>query len=185
MASYDAEIAELEAAYNSLRVAKATIRAEVRSKYRKIMDNEIEARQREVDQFFADRLADVKSRSDIPIREIQDNVFRTRTWSTWTYFRDLAGMETERERVRNAAPGRSLGFDWSPDRKTLIVSRNSRNEEIEPVTYDVSNPSKIAGGLWMGQLDEDNERKDLAAQAADGGFWDMVSAEIAERLELE
>src|SRR5690606_19135199 len=84
------------------------IRAEVKEKYRAIMAEEIRERQMENDVRFAKRLERVKEAAGLTLRDIQDGVLRTRTWSTWEYWRDLAGI----------APGRvSAGLAKDAERE--------------------------------------------------------------------
>lgn len=92
----DVEIQELKDAYSARKVAKATIRAEVREKYRAVMAEEIESRQMENDVRFAKRMLRAKESLGLTIRDLQDEVLKTRTWSVWEYWRDLMGIEPER-----------------------------------------------------------------------------------------
>lgn len=187
MPDYTSEIAELSAAYQANRVANATISHEVRNKYRAIIAAEIDERKRETDKKFADHLAAVKSRANLPVGIIQDHVLHTKAWSRWVYWRDLAGLAPEKVSVglaREAALRENATFLWSEDYGTLTVKKNSRGQEIEPVIYTMAGLSKSGATWWPTAEDEDH---DLAVRRDDEqfAFGKMVSAEIQRQIDAE
>jgi len=93
---YTAAIAELSAAYQANRVANASIAAEVKAKYKAMMDAEIRDRRYSADKEFADHMAAVKDKTDMPLTVIQEYVLHTKAWNRWVYWRDLAGIPAER-----------------------------------------------------------------------------------------
>lgn len=125
MVDKSAEIQELAEAYRANRVAKTSIRAEVKEKYRAVIAEEIRERQMENDVRFANRLARVKEAAGLTLRDIQDGVLRTRTWSTWEYWRDLAGLAPERVSASLAKDAeREARKPYRVENGRVIVTRN-------------------------------------------------------------
>ena len=125
MVDKSAEIQELAEAYRANRVAKTAIRAEVKEKYRAIIAEEIRERQMENDVRFAKRLERVKEAAGLTLRDIQDGVLRTRTWSTWEYWRDLAGIAPERVSAGLAKDAeREARKPYRVEDGKIIVTRN-------------------------------------------------------------
>lgn len=153
MAEFDAEIAELEAAYRANRVANASIATEVRSKYRSIIADEIRRRKQEVDLDFAHHLARVKARSDMPLRVIQDHILHTKSWDRWLYWRDLADIEPERVSASAAREAREkaeerekITFDWRDG--VLYVLKNPQTGVALP--HDLAIPYVTDSGAYLG-----------------------------------
>lgn len=136
MVDKSAEIQELAEAYRANRVAKTSIRAEVKEKYRAVIAEEIRERQLENDVRFANRLARVKEAAGLTLRDIQDGVLRTRTWSTWEYWRDLAGLAPERVSASLAKDAeREARKPYRVENGRVIVTRNeSGSIEEFPLT---------------------------------------------------
>lgn len=144
MTDYTSEIIELDAAYQANRVARAAVTAEVKSKYRTIIKNEIEQKVRELDKTFADHLAAVKERSGLPVGLIQEHVLHTKSWDRWTYWRDLADIEPEkviranaREEARDAEI-QNRGWSYSAADAVLTVFRDHHGEITLPWDFDLS-----------------------------------------------
>lgn len=134
MTDYTAEIAELQAAYTANRVANATIATDVRSKYRAIIAEEIRVRREETDKKFADHLALVKERADLPLHVIQDHVLHTKAWNRWTYWRDLANIEPERVTIQNAREAREIAnrpYRWSEDFNTMYWLKDRAGKPLK------------------------------------------------------
>ena len=144
------EVAELSAAYLANRTSNATITAEVRAKYRAIMAEEIRQRKQESDAKFAQTLARVKAESGIPVSVVQEHVLHTKAWDKWVYWRDLAGIPTERV-VRDSAKAEPVsqdryewgepftpeGYDSDVIFRTLIWQTHPDGTELErPVVFD-------------------------------------------------
>lgn len=160
MVDKSAEIQELAEAYQANRVAKATIRAEVKEKYRAIVAEEIRERQTENDVRFAKRLARVKEMTGLTLREIQDGVLRTRTWSVWEYWRNLAGL--------------------APERVSAGLAKDAEREERKP--YRVENGKIIVTRNESGPIEEFPITS--VNQAADGEsyvFWPPLVASAPGR----
>lgn len=186
MPDYTSEIAELSAAYQANRVANATISHEVRNKYRAIIAAEIDERKRETDKKFADHLAAVKSRANLPVGIIQDHVLHTKAWSRWVYWRDLAGLAPEKVSVGLAREANLLEkshFRWSDDYATVTVVKSVKGEELEtPVEYDMSTNQLVGEYYWPDAVSESAER---AAWEIDGlpAWKRQLHAEIEAQIE--
>lgn len=86
---------ELRRHYNELTAHKKAIRSIVKAEFEAKIDYEIARRIEAEELKFANHLASVKEREGIPVSIIQDHVLRTRTWSRWERYRDLAGLDPE------------------------------------------------------------------------------------------
>lgn len=188
MKDYTLAVEELRNHYNALRVFRKSVREQVKTEFEQKIDFEIKARTEAEEIKFATHLAAVKERENLPVRVIQDNVLRTRTWSRWEYFRDLAGIPGEfirAEDIRKAKAEAENPFHWSEDFEILTVKKNSRLEDIEPVTYYLSTNRYSNGIYWPDTSLEGNgvSAEYRAALAEDAGFREFVSDEIARRVE--
>lgn len=140
MKDYTVGVNELRDHYNQLRLFKKSVRAQVKMEYEAKIDFEIKSRTEAEELKFANHLAAVKERDNMPVRVIQDEVIRTRTWSVWERIRDLAGVVPEfvrAEDVREAKRLANAPFRWevSDDNKfgfNLVLTRDEKGELIEP-----------------------------------------------------
>lgn len=124
MVDYNREnaIARLRAAYVENRRLSDTMRAEVKAKYREIIENEIAEKKRGNDVAFAQLLAREKEEHGLPVTLILDEVFRSRTWSRWQKWQELAGLDPERVRAERARAEATVekirvgdDYTWSED----------------------------------------------------------------------
>lgn len=142
MQDYTAATVRLEAAYESMQIARKRVADEVRAEYRRRIREEIEDRQRSLEYEFARELAAEHARG-LPGNVIRTHVLRTQDWGRWKKWRDLAEIAPERVTIRNAKEEREAAealakshFRWSDDYATLTVVKNSKGEELEtPITY--------------------------------------------------
>lgn len=155
MKDYTAEVEELTEAYRANRVAKQTIRAEVKEKYREVLADEIRSRQMENDVKFARHLALVQERSGMPLNVIQDEVLRTRTWSRWLYWRDLAGIAPQRVSV---ALAREAQKPYRIEDGGVIVTRNADGPVEEFRIEEVVGDEKRGYAFWPYFDGEDYDR---------------------------
>lgn len=146
MKDYTVAVNELRDHYNQLRVFKKSVRTQVKAEFEAKIDFEIQSRIESEELKFAKHLAAVKAREDMPVRIIQDNVLRTRTWSVWERVRDLAGLQPEfvraedvRENKRVEAERANRVFEWRDG--VLYVHRNPATKEALPhvVAYPLYN----------------------------------------------
>lgn len=187
MPDYTSEIAELSAAYQANRVANATISHEVRNKYRAIIAAEIDERKRETDKKFADHLAAVKSRANLPVGIIQDHVLHTKAWSRWVYWRDLAGLAPEKVSVGLAREAKLLEkshFRWSDDYATVTVVKMPNGDELdEPVFYDM-NTNRLIGERWWPDAINGSMEKEIMREMQNPKPWkDALHEEIQSQID--
>lgn len=168
MDTWDNEIAELRPAYTAVRDAKAIIKAEVRAKYKVIIEDEILDRVKSAEYKFAKQLADVKERSGIPVTVLQEHVFRTNSWSMWEKWRDLADIEPERVAKNTRASKLTYG-EWTEDFSTLWVRKNPEGNAITP-PLQLSEFRYVKSG-WRNRLD--GEYADEAGNTT-GGVHQVV-----------
>lgn len=152
MKDYTVGVSELRDHYNQLRLFKKTVRAQVKMEYEAKISFEIKSRTEEAELKFAKHLAAVKERDDMPVRVIQDEVLRTRTWSAWERIRDLAGVAPEfvraedvRELKREAARRAEIVYEWIGS--TLYVHRDEKTGKALPHT--IVYPLHNAGGTYI------------------------------------
>lgn len=137
MKDYTVAVNELRDHYNQLRVFKKSVRTQVKAEFEAKIDFEIQSRIESEELKFAKHLAAVKAREDMPVRIIQDNVLRTRTWSVWERVRDLAGLQPEfvraedvRENKRIEAELSNRVYEWRDG--VLYVHRNPATGQALP-----------------------------------------------------
>lgn len=133
---------ELRRYYNELTAHRKSIRAIVKAEYEAQIDLEIERRIKTEELKFANHLAAVKERDGIPVSIIQDHVLRTRTWSRWEKWRDLAGLEPEMvaaESGREAKRKAEAHFLWlgTTDPYTFDVVKDQSGLTVTPVLAKV------------------------------------------------
>lgn len=182
MKDYTVAVNELRDHYNALSVFKASVKAQVKAEYEAKMDFEIKSRIAEEELKFANHLAAVKEREQLPLTVIQDNVLRTRTWKRWEYYRDMVGMAPERVTIANAKAEKAKAnspFMWSDDYTTLTVKRAPDGTEIEPITY-LSFISSWDGTKVYPEYESDFELKKahMAQFRAHPKWMDFLMAEI-------
>ncbi|USH44565.1 hypothetical protein SEA_CASSITA_112 [Microbacterium phage Cassita] len=182
MKDYTVGVTELRDHYNALTVLKKTIRAQVKAEYEAKIDFEIQSRIEAAEIKFANHVAAVKERDNLPVSVIQDHVLRTRTWNRWERIRDLAGIPGEfvrAEDAREAKRRENASFLWEDG--TLTVRKNSRGDNIEPLTYDLSTNRKVRGGLWWPDAHDAEAEREIARD--DKGFLRMLSDEIQRQID--
>lgn len=166
MSKFDAEVIELKEAYRINKIANAAIRTEVREKYKEVIAQEIKERKLANDVKFARRLAEVKERSGMTVSAIQDEVFGSRTWSRWEYWRDLMGILPERESTEKVrAAKRGTEKPYRIEDGVVIVTRNADGpvEEFRIENVDVSQT-----GVYVFWPYLDGEEHDRAKTAFPG-----------------
>ena len=155
MSKFDAEVIELKEAYRINKIANAAIRTEVREKYKEVIAQEIKERKIANDVKFARRLAEVKERSGMTVSAIQDEVFGSRTWSRWEYWRDLMGIAPERE---TAAAKRGTAKPYRIEDGVVIVTRNADGPVEEFRIESVVGNEKVGYAFWPYFEGEDYDR---------------------------
>lgn len=134
---YTAAIAELSAAYQANRVANASIAAEVKAKYKAMIDAEIRDRRYAADKEFADHMAAVKDKTDMPLTVIQEYVLHTKAWNRWVYWRDLAGIPAERVTAGLEREERNKQYRWDrieyrgEERDALVWLKDPKGKNAE------------------------------------------------------
>lgn len=180
---YTLAVDELRRHYIELTVLKKTVRAQVKAEYEAKIDFEINRRIEAEEIKFANHLAAVKERESMPVSIIQDHVLRTRTWSRWEKWRDLAGLSPElvtAEDARAAKRAEEAVYVWTDTE--LIVKRNTLGVVLDPpVVYPVSTIRQTtAGKLWIADAtDEAYEAEVMRSDADNYVFMRALSAEIA------
>jgi len=182
MKDYTVAINELRTHYNELSVLKKTIRAQVKAEYEAKIDFEIQRRTEAAELKFANHVAAVKERENLPVSVIQDHVLRTRTWSRWERIRDLAGIPAEFVRAEDAREAKrrdEATFVWGDG--ILTVRKNSRGESITPLEYNLSTLRRVPGGLWWPDAHDAEAERDVARD--DKSFLKMLSEEIQRQID--
>lgn len=190
MKDYTTGVTELREHYNALKIAKKTIRAQVKIEFEAKIDLEIQSRIEKAELEFAQHLRQVKERDNIPVTVIQDNVLRSRSWNRWVEIRDLGEIQPEMvsaENLRDAKRIANSPFVWSEDNDTLTVKRNSKGEEIDPVEFDIRTNAwvKSVNRWWPDSMPGGISEAESAAIKGDSGFSQFVSDEIERHLKLE
>lgn len=183
MSDYSAEITELSAALQANRVANAVIPVEVRERFRPLIQKEIEARKKDADMAFALKLKEVKERSGIPVTVIQSEVLRTKSWSAWTKWRDLAGILSDREIAAEAKAQDPVetGF-YRVKGDMLVILRDPDGKELdETIAYSLDTATKV-GKRWTIEPypGADAERDIEQGQKFYGRWLDLLSDAIEE-----
>lgn len=159
MSKFDAEVIELKEAYRINKIANAAIRTEVREKYKEVIAQEIKERKLANDVKFARRLAEVKERSGMTVSAIQDEVFGSRTWSRWEYWRDLMGILPERESTEKVrAAKRGTEKPYRIEDGVVIVTRNADGPVEEFRIENVAGNEKVGYAFWPYFDGEDYDR---------------------------
>lgn len=152
---YTAAIAELSAAYQANRVANASIAAEVKAKYKAMMDAEIRDRRYAADKEFADHMAAVKDKTDMPLTVIQEYVLHTKAWNRWVYWRDLAGIPAERVTAGLERDERNKQYRWDridyrgEERDALVWLKDPKGKTAEHPIHIVIDPLSIEHPDWI------------------------------------
>lgn len=185
MKDYTIGVNELRDHYNQLRLFKKSIRTQVKMEYEAKIDFEIKSRTESAELKFANHLASVKERDSIPVRILQDEVLRTRTWSVWEKIRDLAGIPGEFIRAEDARETKRRAnavFLWAEDYSTLTVQKDANGNAIQHLVYDMATNSKF-GTIWW--PDATDREADMNARHGDEGqaFARMVSDEIQRAID--
>lgn len=185
MKDYTLAVNELRTHYNELAIFKKTVKAQVKAEFEAKMDFEIQSRIEAEEVKFANHVAAVKEREDLPVTVIQDHVLRTRTWNRWERIRDLAGIPGEfvrAEDVRAAKRRENAVFLWADDYSTLTVQKDAQGNAIAHLVYDMSTNSKFGTIWWPDATDRDS---DMNARHGDEGqaFARMVSDEIQRAID--
>lgn len=187
MKDYTVAVNELRTHYNELAIFKKTVKAQVKAEFEAKMDFEIQSRIEAEEIKFANHVAVVKEREDLPVTVIQDHVLRTRTWNRWERIRDLAGIPGEfvrAENIRDAKRLENATFLWSDDYATLTVKKNSRGKTLSPeLVYDMSTNAKVRGGLWWPDSQDQDYDIRVMKEDEDFQFRKMVSAEIQRAID--
>lgn len=134
-------LAKLRREYVDLTVQKKVVRAQVKADFEVKIQMEIQRRVAEAEAEFARHLAAEKERHDLTVSSIQDEVLRTRTWTRWEKWRDMADIEPERVSIQFSREKRR--DDEKPYRiegGAVIVTRNADGpvEEFRIENVDVS-----------------------------------------------
>lgn len=186
MKDYTLAVNELRTHYNELSVYKKSVKAQVKAEYEAKMDFEIQSRIEAEEIKFANHVAAVKERENLPVTVIQDHVLRTRTWSRWERIRDLAGIPGEfvrAEDAREAKRRENAVFLWSDDYSTLTVQKDVDGVAFAaPMTYDVTTNAKHGTIWWPDALDRD---ADMALRQGPRGieYARAVSDEIQRAID--
>lgn len=189
MKDYTVAVNELRDHYNALSVFKAGVKAQVKAEYEAKMDLEIKTRVAEEEIKFANHLAAVKEREQMPLTVIQDNVLRTRTWKRWEYWRDMAGIEPERVTASDARKVRELAsapLVWNEDYTVLTIKRAPDGTTLpEPVSLAATNIFLLTPRQWyMEGVDDENVRLNMHyARQYRPGWMTMIDEEIARQHE--
>ena len=141
---YTLAVDELRRHYVELTVLKKTVRAQVKAEFEPKIDFEIRRRIEAEEIKFANHLAAVKEREDMPINVIQDHVIRSRTWNRWEKWRDLAGLQPElvtAEDARNAKRLANRGFRWEEDPTAeigwvFVLDRDEKGNPVPEIRID-------------------------------------------------
>lgn len=183
---YTLAVNELRRHYNELSAHKKSVRAMVKAEFEAKIDFEIARRIEAEELKFANHLAAVKEREGLPVSIIQDHVLRTRTWSRWEKWRDMAGLEPEFVTVENAREAKArenATYVWSDDYKTLTVLRGTDGKLLDTaIVYEMPERLKKVGGdvYWPVPVDEAVER---VAYEGNQAYIKNLSAEISAQIE--
>lgn len=187
MKDYTVGVNELRDHYNQLRLFKKSVRSQVKMEYEAKIDFEVKSRTEAAELKFANHLAAVKERDDMPVRILQDEVLRTRTWSVWERIRDLAGVQPEFVKAEDARALKRLAaqsYHWSDDFSTLTITRTSTGDELENAVIFPASSIRIRNGQYSAV--SENERYELAALKAEANakdYFRMLDTAIREQIE--
>ena len=185
---YTLAVDELRRHYVELTVLKKTVRAQVKAEFEPKIDFEIQRRIEAEEIKFANHLAAVKEREDMPINVIQDHVIRSRTWNRWEKWRDLAGLQPETvtaEDARNAKRGANAATIFDRDALTLTVRKDQNGKTLEtPVVYDLTTVRRIGPSRDMWNALPHDEDLDMAVRREAGQpYFRYLSNEIDRLIE--
>lgn len=190
MKDYTLAVNELRTHYNELAIFKKTVKAQVKAEFEAKMDFEIQSRIEAEEIKFANHVAAVKERENLPVTVIQDHVLRTRTWNRWERIRDLAGIPGEFIRAEDAREAKRLAnspFLWSDDFLTLTVKKDSQGRELaNPVVFDMTSNAKVQGKWWPNSgTPEQNGLSDAEREATkqDSKFLTFLHEEIQRAID--
>lgn len=184
-------LTELRAAYRAYQNAKRDKKEEITEKYRSRMDDEIRAAVQAEKYAFASLLKDRKDFYDLRVTDIQDHVLRTRNWKVWEDIRDFADIAPEQVTRDNDRKARALAtapLQFSDDRLTLTVVKDSKGRELaSPVVFDLTTLKRIRGvGWWPNSgTPEQNGLSDAEREAKkqDPGFLAFLNEEIQRAID--
>lgn len=179
MKDYTVAVNELRNHYNELRLYKKSVRTQVKMEFEAKIDFEIKSRLESAELKFANHLAAVKDRDELPVSIIQNEVLRTRTWSVWERIRDLAGVAPEFVRAedvravkRDEKARAAMLFEWIDG--VLHVYRNvvTKAELPHVVKYPLYNakgvyiPSDVNQMTYLTELVGDRSQGFKTEEAA-------------------
>lgn len=152
-------LAKLRREYVDLGVQKKVVRAQVKADFEVKIQMEIQRRVAEAEAEFARHLAAEKERHDLTVSSIQDEVLRTRTWTRWEKWRDMADIEPERVSIQFSREKRR--DDEKPYRiedGVVIVTRNAEGPVEEFRIENVAGNEKVGYAFWPYFDGEDYDR---------------------------
>ena len=145
-------VIEAQDARSRMQEAKRRVKAEVRRKYEAQMTRDIAEGTLNAEVEFARTLARIHA-AGVPQAVLRREVLRTNVWSTWTYWRDMAGIEPDRVTVANARAQREaqrerekIVMEWR--NKVLYVLRNP--ETGEALEHELAVPLYSPAGWYQG-----------------------------------
>lgn len=186
MKDYTLAVQELRDHYNQLTALRKSIRSLVKSEFEPKIDFEIQRRIGLEEEKFANHVAAVKEREDLPVTVIQDHVLRTRSWNRWVEIRDRAGLPGEMvkaEDVREAKLLEKSHFRWSDDYATVTVVKNSKGDELEEVVTYTASTIRVKNELFYSLPTSD--RDELVAIKTDTykGWMTQLHNELEAQIE--
>lgn len=164
-------LAKLRREYVDLGVQKKVVRAQVKADFEVKIQMEIQRRVAEAEAEFARHLAAEKERHDLTVSSIQDEVLRTRTWTRWEKWRDMADIEPERVSIQySREKRRDEGKPYRIEDGVVIVTRNAEGpvEEFRIENVDVSQT-----GVYVFWPYLDGEEHDRAKAAFPGNVMEV------------
>lgn len=143
---YTAEIFSLQNARGEMQAAKARNRAEIMASYKAKMELDIKEADRAAELRFA-RLLREANAAGVPQSMLRSEVLRTNVWSRWTYWRDLAEIEPQRqvfEDAKAAKAEQNAPYRWDETEHNVLWWRTDKKGVLlpEPLRVEIVNEAK-------------------------------------------
>lgn len=129
-------LAKLRREYLALGVTKKVVRAQVKADFEVKIQMEVQRRVAEAEAEFARHLAAEKERHDLTVSSIQDEVLRTRTWTRWEKWRDMADIEPERISIQYSRERRrDEEKPYRIEGDHFVTVKDQHGKDVEPLAF--------------------------------------------------
>lgn len=173
MDNIEVVVARLRDSFEALQRVRSEARFELKAKYRRLFEEDLENRLTDIDLQFARELALAKAEYDIPVTVLQSEVLRTNAWAVWQKWRDLGEIPPERVRLNTARERAGAWFRWTEGYKYLEVYKTADAKMVLPVVLSLSNFRWVDRAPGESELDFDFWPEGMP-HSEQKPYWDCI-----------